>query len=338
VELEGMKERVIAHLARETGGSVEVAAVTPLAGGACQENVRVTARFAEGELKGGDRALVLRSDAAESLPGSLDRRAEMAVINAAVEAGVKTPRARWLATGLLRDGSFAYFLDWVDGEAIGRKVVAHPTLEGARATLVPALARELARIHTVTPTTKPDLFAQAPPRDPAKAATAALRAMAKDLEPRPGLELALAWLEDHAPAPGAVTLVHGDFRTGNFLVSPRGLEAVLDWEFAHWGAPEEDLAWLCVRDWRFGRLDRAAGGIGTRAELYSAYAESSARKVDPGVVRWWEIFGNARWAAGAALQGKRYAKTRDLELLALARRPAEMEFEALRLIEVAEAA
>ena len=58
------------------------------------------------------------------------------------------------------------------------------------------------------------------------------------------------------PSRQEITLVHGDFRTGNLMVSPRGLEAVLDWEFAHWGAPEEDLAWLCVRDWRFGRLDK----------------------------------------------------------------------------------
>jgi hypothetical protein len=45
--------------------------------------------------------------------------------------------------------------------------------------------------------------------------------------------------------------------------------------------------------------------------------------------------GNVRWALGAVVQGLRYLDggEADLELLAIARRAAEMEFEALRLIE-----
>ena len=44
--------------------------------------------------------------------------------------------------------------------------------------------------------------------------------------------------------------------------------------------------------------------------------------------------GNLRWGTAAVLQGARYRSTRDLELLAIPRRVCEMEYEALRLIEV----
>jgi hypothetical protein len=44
--------------------------------------------------------------------------------------------------------------------------------------------------------------------------------------------------------------------------------------------------------------------------------------------------GNVRWALGSVNQGERYlsGEETDLELIAIARRSVEMEFEALRLI------
>jgi aminoglycoside phosphotransferase (APT) family kinase protein len=52
--------------------------------------------------------------------------------------------------------------------------------------------------------------------------------------------------------------VHGDFRSGNLLVGPDGLRAVLDWELAHAGDPAEDIGWLCAPAWRFGGPGRSA--------------------------------------------------------------------------------
>lgn len=303
---------VEAHLSQASGGPVQVLDLRPLGGGACQEHLLL--RVAP------DRELVLRSDAGSSLPGSLPRRLERQVMQAARAAGVRTPEPLWPAEDLTRPGASAYFMDRLPGEAVGARV-----LRLATADLPRELARELARIHSV----RPDAGLAIPEFSP-RATLDFLRGMLRRLpEPRPALNLAMRWLEDRLPEPGETTLVHGDFRTGNFLVAPGGLQAVLDWEFAHWGCPEEDLGWFCVRDWRFGQVAREAGGLASREEFLRLYSEESGRHPDPERIRWWEVLGNVRWAAGALLQSLRPGD--DLELLGIGPRAVEMEYEALRV-------
>jgi hypothetical protein len=110
--LDELRARIEAHLTEATRAPVSVASLERLAGGACQDNYVLVARFDAGPLAG-ERKLVLRSDARTSLPGSLDRAREYDVIRAAVASGVRTPEARWLARDLVRPESHAYFLDWV---------------------------------------------------------------------------------------------------------------------------------------------------------------------------------------------------------------------------------
>lgn len=320
-----LEKRLRAALARH---GATLSAVAPLHGGACQDNYRVDV-----VLDGAPLRLALRSDAKGSLPGSVDRRQEFAVVEAAVGVGVKTPRARWLEADLVREGAHAYFMDWASGEALGRRVVRNPELSAARATLADELGRCLARLHTITPATHGHLPLPSPHGSPAAAGLDLLaRMLGRTAAPAPGLEFCLAWLRAHAPTDEPVVLVHGDFRTGNFLVAPDGLAAVLDWEFAHFGSAYEDLAWLSVRDWRFGQR-LPVGGFATRAALADAYVRHGGRPVDARHLLWWEIFGNVRWAVGSLFQGERYlAGEKDLELIAIAKRSTEMEFEALRLI------
>ena len=53
------------------------------------------------------------------------------------------------------------------------------------------------------------------------------------------------------------------------------LTGILDWEFAGWGDPHEDIGWFCCKGWRFARLDREAGGIAERAPFYRGYEGES---------------------------------------------------------------
>ncbi len=336
-DLAALAERLRIALVDAAGSTVTVEELAPLTGGACQDNYRVALCGLDG---GSDKQrFALRSDAARSLAGSIGRREEFAVIAAARRAGVSTPQARWLREGLVSEGRHAYLLDWVEGEAIGRRVVKAPALAEARARLPAQLAGELAKIHSITPELAPEVatlsMVTTPADDPCDGALRFLREMLGTLpEAQPSIELVCAWLAEHKPTPVAPRLVHGDFRVGNFMVGPEGLRAVLDWEFAHWGDPAEDVAWLCVRDWRFGELALAAGGIARRDDFYRAYEHATGTTLDRARVRWWEVMGNARWAAGSVQQGERYLSgdEQDIELVAIARRAAEMQWEALRLL------
>ena len=323
--------RVEGFLKGVQGADVRLLAMAPLAGGACQDMHRLELATPQGSVR-----LVLRSDARSSLPASLGRREEFAVVEAARAAGVPTPAVHHLTEGLVRPGAWAYFMDWVDGEALGRRVVKAKELSGARLRLPAELARALARVHTVTPRALPHLFTRRVSGGPVQAGLAFVRGMLDTLrEPHPALEYAFRWLVAHAPPEGPTVLLHGDFRTGNFLVTPAGLAAILDWEFARWGTPAEDIGWLCVRDWRFGQNTLPAGGLSTREAFLAAYAEAGGCEVVPEALHWWEVMGNVRWAAGSVHQGERYlsGEESDVEYLAIARRAPEMEWEALRLLE-----
>jgi len=333
-----LADQLEAALSARLGVPAQVLDLAPLAGGACQESARLDLA-----LPGAPRrALVLRGDATSSLPGSLRRAAEFAVVQAAFAAGVQTPEPHWLLPGLLGPGRDAWIMDRVGGEALGRRIVHHPRYAAARARLAEQVAASMAALQRVSPATSPTL--PLPPAgpdgpkgpDPAAHAMRFVREMLEDLpQPRPELELVVRWLDQHRPPPPPrICLVHGDLRTGNLMVDENGLVALLDWEFAHWGDPAEDVAWLCVRDWRFGRLDRAAGGWATRATLYQALERAGAGPVDPVRVHWWEVLGNLRWAAGSLYQGERFlsGEAHDIELLAIPWRVGEMSWEALRLV------
>ncbi len=314
----------------ELGLSVD--RVKPLHGGACQENFAVVTTDGQ--------RFALRSDANQSLPGSLSRKLEAEVVQVATAHGVRTPAVRRVMADLLRPDSHAYLMDWVSGIAIGAKVQKAPELATAREGLVEELAVQLAKIHAIRPEHAPDLAPDNPQdardSDAVTAALRFLRVMMDAMEPRPAMERAVRWLEDNRPDPGPLVLVHGDYRVGNFMVTPDGLSAVLDWEFSHWGSAAEDLAWITVRDWRFRHPDKAVGGLGTRERFLKAYREAGGVDLDAETLRWFEVLGNMRWATGAVSQAQRVLSgaEADLELLAIGRRAAEMEWESLRVMGV----
>ena len=69
----------------------------------------------------------------------------------------------------------------------------------------------------------------------------------------PVADAALRWLEDNMPPePDPPVLLWGDSRIGNILYHDGEPTAVLDWEMATLGQPEEDLAWFLYLDRHHG--------------------------------------------------------------------------------------
>jgi hypothetical protein len=153
-------------------------------------------------------------------------------------------------------------------------------------------------------------------------------------EPHPAFELGLRRLGQAPPPVAEPRLVHGDFRNGNLVVGAEGLRAVLDWELTHLGDPVEDLAWCCVRSWRFGIADRVVGGFGDVEDLVRAYADSGGATVEPDRLAWWEAFGSLKWGLICGIQAHTHlgGLVRSVELATLGRRIAETEWDLLGLL------
>ena len=149
-------------------------------------------------------------------------------------------------------------------------------------------------------------------------------------------EWAFRLLAAHRPPPTPPRLVHGDFRMGNLIVDESGLAAVLDWELVHLGEIYEDLAWFCIRAWRFGAPEAlGAGGLGSVESFLSAYEEAAGTALDRDAFRWWLTVATLRWGVICRFQAERHlsGQTPSVELAAIGRRVSETEWDVLDLLE-----
>lgn len=140
------------------------------------------------------------------------------------------------------------------------------------------------------------------------------QARLKRFEPLPPvLRGALWWLERHRPPRGAGhrTLVHGDYRMGNFVVDDGRLQGVLDWEMASIGDPLADLAWCFIPVWEIAGVDEAA--------MVRRYAEGTGAPVDADRLHWHRVLAYVRLAYYAVSGTAAFDRGRsdDLRLAAL---------------------
>jgi aminoglycoside phosphotransferase (APT) family kinase protein len=228
----------------------------------------------------------------------------------------------------------------VPGDTIPRQVLR---LTEASAGLGPLIARgigtSLARLHAVDPSLAPaDLMRPEPGQSSIDAAMLHVRVQIDELvQPSPAFELAYAWLDAHRPVPGdQLTIVHRDCRNGNIIVGPDGLRAILDWEVAYLGEPMEDLAWVCVRSWRFRNDDLEVGGFASRADLRAGYEEAGG-VWDAASFFWWKVYSTLRWGLGLAGQGRAHldGTFSSIVMAGSGRRVGELEYDALMLLKSA---
>jgi aminoglycoside phosphotransferase (APT) family kinase protein len=273
---------------------------------------------------------------------------EFALIRSAADADVPVPRPLAFEPAGGRFGSPGILMGFVDGTSVGTRVLRKPEFEQARSRLTGQLAEALARIHAIElakldgalPAPHESGGSSASPAEPPRidSAVAAIEEWERQLdeigEPLPAVELGLRWLRANAPEPVEAGLVHGDFRLGNFIIDAGGLAAVIDWELAHLGDPAEDIGWLCIRSWRFGNDDRPVAGVGELDDFLAAYDAAGGKPVDRERVRYWEAFGNVKWAVICARQAHDHLDgvRRSHELASLGRRICEPEWDLLELL------
>ena len=108
------------------------------------------------------------------------------------------------------------------------------------------------------------------------------------LRPHPMAHRALAWLRANAPAARRLSLVHGDYRLGNFLEREGRISAILDWELVHLGDPVEDLGWAFLPQYRGGTP--LVCGLAGEADFLARYETQAGLRVDPASLRFYLVF------------------------------------------------
>jgi len=313
----------VAAVLTRAGRACDVLSVTALSGGAASATYAV-----EAIRDGAPERLILQRAAA---PGAFSK-ADQAALQTLAGAH-RIPVAEVLAVLVPDDGlGEGFVMRRVAGEALAPKWLRLPAYEGARAALTGQCAAVLARLHGLSTGLVAGLQLPSGRTDAQHAAMFdRYRQFRVD---SPVFDLAFAWLAERCGSAEPTAIVHGDFRSGNFIIDENGLAAVLDWELAHMGEGAEDLGWLCVNAWRFGLWQKPVGGFGDRDALYVAYAEAGGRPLDRARAHMWEVWGTLRWGLACLQLADDHVsgRVRSVERAAIGRRVSEVELDLLHLI------
>ncbi len=271
------------------------------------------------------RGYVAKREPVAGLLEPYDLEPEFRVLHALSDDPLPSPPTPWFE----RDPGVLERPFYVMERLPGAVPIPAVTLDGSgpfddatRATLAPQVAGALAHLHAIDWRARRFEFlgVPAPGRGAAEHELARwtdrIRRSALPLDPI--VAEALLWMQRSVPATGEVTLVHGDYRLGNFLVTGVGertrLSGILDWEMVHLGDPLEDLAWCASPLWRAGT--EHASGLVPPAELAALYAAASGRRVDEDRLRFYDVLAVVKMIA-IMLTGIRAfvdGRTRDLRM------------------------
>ena len=280
-------ERLARYFAARWGEPVAISGLKRFHGGSARETFRFDATGASGRRE----ALVLRRDPPSSLIET-DRAVEFRALKAVHGGPVRVPEPLFCETGGEAFGSPGFIMREIAG---GRAAsLLEPEPYGADAGAIgTAFFAALGDLHRRDPADF-ELAAIAP-GDAARRRLDHWRAayLADRSRPEPVVDAAFRWL-DRTPVapPRRVSVVHGDYRSGNFLFDGPRLLAILDWEMVHAGDPLEDLAWAMDPLWAHG--SGRAGAMLAEADAVRVWEAASGLAAEPAALAWWRVFAQVQ--------------------------------------------
>ncbi len=302
------------------GSGVTIDDLRRLTGGASRTTWAFTARTGDES-----KRLILRTGSPDDVHAGMELEAGVQTLAAA--QGAPVPEIIAASDSVEPLGNPYLVCAEVPGETIVRRIQRGLDDTG-RSRLLTQCASALAAIHRADPEA-----ADLPGDDQLSRWRTELDTMG---DTTATFEWAFRWLEHNRPPVASRTVVHGDFRMGNLIVDGSDLAAVLDWELTHAGDPREDLAWFCIRAWRFGASKaQAAGGLGAIDDFLTAYERAGGVRVDRAGFRWWQVLATLRWGVICRYQAQRHlcGQTPSVELATIGRRVCETEWDLLNLLE-----
>jgi aminoglycoside phosphotransferase (APT) family kinase protein len=291
-----LERRLAEYLSAQLGTEVAVSGFARKSGGASRETYLFDAAWQEDGATV-ERGYVLRRDPVASVLES-DRTLEFRVLEAAHALGLPSPKVSWLElTAGPLERPFC-IMERLPGMPTPPTFPAAYPVEMRQRTAADFMT-VLAQIHGA------DWRGRAVDvlDDPGPGTAAARRAvdvwrriyLQDRIEPHPILERGFGWLERNLPSTEATTLVHGDFRSGNYLHDETGrITAMLDWEMAHMGDPHEDLGWAAMPYWS---CEGRACGLESEDEMIARYERASGTTVDRARVHFYKVLGTVKMAA-----------------------------------------
>lgn len=288
-----------AYLSQAWSRDIAVREISQIYGGASRQTYRVT--LAE---NGESRNVILRRDPATSLIDT-ERRHEYLTYKAVFDTDIPVPEPLLLEEDdAVIGGAFSLMAEIPGCESAPAMLAEPPYREHAEKigtrfwSLLGGLAKRTPAGLGV------DGFMTTPEHPAAHELAYWANVIRTDaLHPQPIAEATMRWLERNLPAPSThLTLVHGDYRSGNFLYSSNGdIRGILDWEMAHIGDPLEDLAWSLDPLW--GNEPHIAGNLLPRQQAVEIWCQASGLSVNREDFRWWQVFaslkGLAIWLSSA---------------------------------------
>lgn len=250
--------------------------------------------------------LVLRLDPPEGIVETCRYREDE--VFRAVAGRVPTPATRFLdgdGTYLGQPGIITSFVDGVTKPPASTSVVSGVGISFTaewRDRIVPQFIDNLARIHATAWNSATLPHFRPPTAHPTQAALWQVnwwsRVWWDDLiDPYPIITLAEQWMRERLPEvasdSGDLVLLHGDYRTGNFMFDADSgqFTAVLDWELAHIGDFHEDLGWILQRLFA-GPAENGevlACSLLSRQELIDRYEAATDRTVNRRTLAFYEL-------------------------------------------------
>jgi aminoglycoside phosphotransferase (APT) family kinase protein len=291
-------------LGRVLGETVRVSSLTRLKGGYSREMWSFDA---------GNRPLILCADTPQGVVGSddsLSRVEEYRLLAEVRAGGVPVPAV--LCAGDADDvlGRPYLVMERVEGTTATGPLLRDPHYVQRHDRFGRQKAEILAAIHALP---SPGVFPGSGDTAGREVARWARAVSAVPDAQTPAVRGAVRWLERHEPRrPDRISLVHGDYRTGNLLYGPDGIRVVLDWEMAHLGDPLEDVAFAQLVCWRMG-TDRVGGLV--PGDRWLALYEQAGGPLDRESLHFWEVLGTVKMAALTLRAGRRLPPGRERDLL-----------------------
>jgi aminoglycoside phosphotransferase (APT) family kinase protein len=110
----------------------------------------------------------------------------------------------------------------------------------------------------------------------------------------PLMDVAVNWLSRNLPVLDQVSVIHGDYRSGNFLFDESSalITTWLDWERGHLGDRHRDLAWITQAMFGDPREDGQGYyicGLLSVLEFHERYQALSGLVIDPVRLQWYSV-------------------------------------------------